>query len=131
MRGVKAICIAMGILSILLLSVALAMAWFAAALPAQQSLQARTPRFTARVQEATSCGMLKAVCTEIASGYDSQRATMTRLNRHTDQLLKTIAWFAAGWSMATALAFFYILRTVRARKTDQAAVQPAAPDADR
>jgi len=113
MSGVKAVCLAMGILSLLLLAVALTMAWFAAALPVQQSAGPRTTDFAARVQATTSCEVLKAVCTDIASGYDAQHTTMTRLNRLTDELLKRIAWFAAVWALASAAAFFYVLRTVR------------------
>ena len=120
MPGVKAVCVAMGVLSLGLLAVAAAMAWFAATLPEQQSVERGAGRFAARVQSARSCEMLKAVCTDIASGYDVQHATMTRLNRLTDALLKRIAWFAAGWAIATATAFFYIFHAVRRRQARQA-----------
>lgn len=113
MSGVKGVCLAMGVLSLLVLAITLAMAWFATALPAAQSAQARPTQFVARVQSTRSCETLKAVCTDIASGYDAQHATAARLNRLTDDLLKRIAWFATGWAIATTAAFFYILRAVR------------------
>jgi hypothetical protein len=113
MSGAKAVCLSMGVLSLLLLVVALTMAWFAAQLPVQQSADRARTDFAARVQATRSCEVLKAVCTDIASGYDAQHATMTRLNRLTDELLKRIAWFAAAWAVGTAAAFFYVFRTIR------------------
>jgi hypothetical protein len=59
----------------------------------------------------------------MAAGYEAQHAAMTRLNRLTDELLKTIAWFAAGWALATAAAFSYIYLVVRRRKTEEAATR--------
>lgn len=120
MSGVKGVCLAMGVLSLLVLAITLAMAWFATSVPLTQTAHARPSPFAARVQSARSCEMLKAVCTDIASGYDAQRATMTRLNRLTDELLKRIAWFAAGWAIATTAAFFYIFHAVRSQQPRQA-----------
>ena len=117
---VRTLCLGMGLVSLVLFLAAIAMAWLASGIAVQPAAQSPEPDFVGRVQATQSCEALKSLCADLALGYDAQHATAARLNRLTDELLKRIAWLAAGWAIATAAAFFYIFRAVRLPRPETA-----------